>query len=1131
MKGPSLPLKMFISLVLISAALILALQGHRDVAITSDSVATHPVDGHDHPSANRLGGTTLLRTTGASQQRQLSETSSDTGEREVIDMSNINIFLRDCLSAQQNNEDGTAPHIDSTPPTTPSLQDGLIEVECDGEKSTFATEVLLEVAGDRSLVSISDVVAIQSTFVAVYNNLTSMFCDDQHRVLLNATAVEIIIDDTSSPNRPSLQMETPNDAPNDKMTNLSLPFRVTLPPMPPSGSFIFRILVGGQCNGCAQDAKIYDEVTQRHLVETVLRLTCARHQHQNPPARRGRGLQEEDGSDNSDDKCYCPENPIAPRPPTADEFTPALEMAVVELGLDSVQSVLEVIEQPVSSLSPSMTPTLGPTPVTAAPSSSSERLAALIQSRLPSVSFDDMASPEGRALVWMTEVDASDQDGLSDDQLVQRFAMTAIGMSISGLDNWLTSEPECTWGSGELLCNEVGQVVGISAGFRQLSGSIPVSIGLLGPTLTTLDLRWNTLSGPIPSEVGMLRDLSGLYLFRNGFSGSIPSEVGNLQSLTEVDVNNNVLTGQIPSEIGQLTQLTRLKLENNTLSGSIPTEVGALSQMTYFDIASNGLGGSIPSQLSTMTVLDQLVLGSNALAGSIPAELRSMSALRRLDLSSNMLVGPIPAEIGLLVTLDLVELQSNSLTGTIPAEVGLLTRLTTLSLSENRLTGGLPESVASLSNLARIPLYGNTISGVVFGSICSAGIVVEIECGSVDCGCCESVDGERCPTPAPTPVPAPTLTPVPTQAPTQAPTPVPTQAPTQAATPVPTQAPTQAATVVPPTSVPTTDLSLRLVGLIQSRLPSILFDDDESPESRALVWMTEADTYDQDTLSDDQLLQRFATAAIALSITSLDGWLTAENECSWGSGQVACNLSGKVIQIDARSRSLTGFIPVSIGLLTNISRLNIRDNQLTGTLPTELGGLAAMTTLDLRSNRLTGTIPSELRGLTTLTRLWLNNNALSGTIPVEMGRLTALVQLELQINQLTGTLPTELENLTALTRLWLNNNALRGTIPVEMGRLISMVSLSLLSNQLTGTLPTELGRLTSLALLNLRSNQLSGALPTELENLTALTTFFLFNNALTGTMPAGVCEVVSPRIDCGEIVCECCLDFRRRRCP
>ena len=128
--------------------------------------------------------------------------------------------------------------------------------------------------------------------------------------------------------------------------------------------------------------------------------------------------------------------------------------------------------------------------------------------------------------------------------------MATMGLSMNGLDNWLTSEHECSWGSGELLCNKSDQVVRISAGFQQLSGSIPVSIGLLGPALTTLDLRWNILSGMIPSEVGMLQGLSGLYLFRNGFSGSVPSEVGNLQSLIEFDVNNNVLTGHIPSEIG-----------------------------------------------------------------------------------------------------------------------------------------------------------------------------------------------------------------------------------------------------------------------------------------------------------------------------------------------------------------------------------------------------------------------------------------------------------------------------------------------------------------------------------------------------------------------------------------------------
>ena len=140
--------------------------------------------------------------------------------------------------------------------------------------------------------------------------------------------------------------------------------------------------------------------------------------------------------------------------------------------------------------------------------------------------------------------------------------------------------------------------------------------------------------------------------------------------------------------------------------------------------------------------------------------------------------------------LTVLDMSQNSVGGTIPVRIGDLTKLRALSLSENRLTGGLPETVASLSSLARLPLHGNTISGVVPLSICRTGMVVEIECGSVDCGCCESVDGESCPTRAPTPAPSPVPTPFPTTRPSSRPSRLPTLSRVPSSTPSSSSSPT-----------------------------------------------------------------------------------------------------------------------------------------------------------------------------------------------------------------------------------------------------------------------------------------------------------------------------------------------------
>ena len=211
-----------------------------------------------------------------------------------------------------------------------------------------------------------------------------------------------------------------------------------------------------------------------------------------------------------------------------------------------------------------------PAPVTAAPSSSSERLAALTQSRLPSISFDNTMSPESRALVWMTEVDTSDQGTLSDDQLVQRFAMAAIGHSFYEIYDWLTGSTECLWGGGQVVCSPSGEVIGIYSRGGSVGGSIPVSIGLL-TNIEALNFYDALLSGTIPSEVGILTALT-LFDFSYAYlTGPIPSEVGRLTALTGLLLTSNLLTGAIPSEVGGLTALTELSLSDNGLTGSIPS--------------------------------------------------------------------------------------------------------------------------------------------------------------------------------------------------------------------------------------------------------------------------------------------------------------------------------------------------------------------------------------------------------------------------------------------------------------------------------------------------------------------------------------------------------------------------------
>ncbi|XP_042415391.1 probable inactive leucine-rich repeat receptor kinase XIAO [Zingiber officinale] len=89
--------------------------------------------------------------------------------------------------------------------------------------------------------------------------------------------------------------------------------------------------------------------------------------------------------------------------------------------------------------------------------------------------------------------------------------------------------------------------------------------------VTSIDLSHNNLSGEIPNELMMLRDLHFLSLSNNHLTGIIPENIAVLTELFSLDLSMNNLTGTIPSNLSALNFLSHLNLSFNNLSGRIPT--------------------------------------------------------------------------------------------------------------------------------------------------------------------------------------------------------------------------------------------------------------------------------------------------------------------------------------------------------------------------------------------------------------------------------------------------------------------------------------------------------------------------------------------------------------------------------
>jgi Leucine rich repeat len=172
----------------------------------------------------------------------------------------------------------------------------------------------------------------------------------------------------------------------------------------------------------------------------------------------------------------------------------------------------------------------------------------------------------------------------------------------------------------------------------------------------------------------------------------------NLPNLTECQAttffDEDPVGNTIPKELGLLTQLTYLWLSNNQLTGTIPSTLGSLTQLTHLVLSKNSLTGTIPSTLGSLTLLNGLYLYGNQLNGTIPSALGSLTQLTSVWLDNNQLTGAIPSALGSLTQLRYLDLWDNQLTGTIPTILGNLVNLSRLDLFNNtQLTGTIPFSL------------------------------------------------------------------------------------------------------------------------------------------------------------------------------------------------------------------------------------------------------------------------------------------------------------------------------------------------------------------------------------------------------------------------------------------------------
>ena len=576
--------------------------------------------------------------------------------------------------------------------------------------------------------------------------------------------------------------------------------------------------------------------------------------------------------------------------------------------------------------------------------------------------------------------------------------------------------------------------------------------------VTALALRENGLSGSIPSELGNLANLTGLYLAGNQLSGCIPAVMRNVQynDLDQLGLSFCSTSSTPPAGAPTLSvqaagatsvtaawtavwgatgyALYRYDTEwaqvgGGTLTGTTYTDTGLTAGQTYYyavaAVNSAGRGPwseSVPVTAAPPANTDRVALvafyivtagpnwanNSNWLSDRPLGEWHGVTTdsngrVTSLDLISNQLSGTIPPELGHLANLIGLDLWGNQLSGEIPSELGHLAKLTRLSLGGNQLSGEIPSELGNLAKLTRLSLGGNQLSGEIPSELGNLAKLTELNLYN------NQLSGE-----------------------------------------IPSE-----------------------LGNLAKLIRLELWDNQLSGEIPSELGNLAKLTY------------------LGLGDNQLGGEIPSEL------GNLA-----KLTSLSLDENQLSGSIPSELGNLAKLTSLSLDENQLSGSIPSELGNLAKLTYLGLGDNQLSGEIPSELGNLANLTSLSLSGNQLSGEIPSELGNLTNLIDLRLYRNQLSGSIPSELSNLANLIDLRLYRNQLSGTIPSELGNLAKLTQLWLSSNQLSGEIPSELGNLANLTSLLLAGNQLSGEIPSELGNLTNLIGLYLAGNQLSGCIPA-----------------------------
>ena len=227
---------------------------------------------------------------------------------------------------------------------------------------------------------------------------------------------------------------------------------------------------------------------------------------------------------------------------------------------------------------------------------------------------------------------------------------------------------------------------------------------------------------------------------------------------------------------------------------------------------------------------------------------------------------------------------------------------------------------------------------------------------------------------------------------------------------------------------------------------------------------------------------------------NMSGWAKRFNECTWHG--ITCD---KI------------YLGTTLGLQNVVTNIDLIGNNISGTLSPELGLLSFVNSCQLGYNPfLSGSIPSSLDMWTNISDFKAFHSQLNGTIPESIAiKWTSIHYFTVYNNSLTGTIPQSVGHYwTQLTSFDVGANHLTGTIPSSMGQWTLLRGISVSENMMSGTIPESIGHWSQMIEAFFSYNRFTGTIPVAvIQNWTKLETVYFQNNSFaSGAIPNSLCN-------------------------